>query len=494
MMRPIRVIENGVVTTNFQSVVPMEGLHADRSVLDPLLGAISSDIDLPEEVETSLSGPVTSVTYPGGYATISGGSYVLTDLHVACNNLLRIIEDYTDEDHTKLTKSVEQYHTALALTLVGKKGLLNRQVLTSRVGKSIRAVAVACADRSPEWIGLPSRAMSSIGICEGDLVTFCRFPILTDGGVEVVRAYPRNDDAISVHPVLHEQLNLDHDGDEIPVWAVPREHYLEAEAAIVSYYKGKDSKKMPYPVAKTKGDSWDASTPVDRIHQDVVTGLAPTGASISPLDIIDGNVDWYEKASGKDLLEDTREIINGLSLEQIRERVCHVNKANLIMKRYVGPAGALGTAIKVVALRSGDQDVLVSAMYINERLTQSLMDAKHNVGSTDQQEFIQIMDALNLTGPMQCATRAQVVKKLTSAGMDEQKVKPFCDYHYAAAANPKDAGVKSVYADTVATLELCTTKPKDLEDMIHTLRSVRLGDPVHAEDPLTASVLRVLNS
>ena len=133
-MRAITVTEGDKTFTNFQSIVPMDGLEADNTVLDPILGSISSVIDLPVEVDTPLCGPVTSVVYPGGYATAQGGSYILNDIQIAANNLLRLIEDYNPLDFTKLEKSVLAYHATLVGALSGKKGLLNRQIFTQRAG------------------------------------------------------------------------------------------------------------------------------------------------------------------------------------------------------------------------------------------------------------------------------------------------------------------------------------------------------------------------
>lgn len=494
-MRAISVVEGQNTFTNFQSVVPMEGLQADHTVLDPFLGAISSDIDLPTEVCTLLEGPITKVVYPGGYATEQGGSFVLTPLQVAANNLLRVIDAYDPADPSKLELSVERYHSALLGTLSGKGGLLNRQIFTQRAGDSLRAVAIAGHTRSPEWIGVPRRSLETTSAKEGDLCCAARFPILHDGSVEVLRMFAVDHDCVEVHPVLHRQMGLDHDGDTISLWVVPSELCDEAEDHVLSFYKAYDEKVKPYPVAVVKGESWDTDDDIDEIHEELVAKLAPTGKSIGPEDLINGDVEWYEESAGKDLLDDTRKIMSGIDLAEIRQRVCHVNGANLLMKRYVGPAGSLGTALRVTALTSGDTKIMRSAMYINERLTQSLMDAKHNVGATDQQGFMQVMSALNCADEMQHATRKQIIAKLVANGMDADKVSPYCEYVFIEQPNQgcPQRGVKEQFNAEHPLVSTSIAMENDIEDLTHLYRSSALTSP-DGHDPFTAAALRVFNS
>ena len=492
-MRAITVTEGDKTFTNFQSIVPMDGLEADNTVLDPILGSISSVIDLPVEVDTPLCGPVTSVVYPGGYATAQGGSYILNDIQIAANNLLRLIEDYNPLDFTKLEKSVLAYHATLVGALSGKKGLLNRQIFTQRAGCSVRAVAVATITRGPEWVAVPKSSMMQMGAIDGDLCTAVRFPCLWDGSVEVVRMYAVDNDCIGVHPVLHRQLNLDHDGDTVSLWRTPKELRDEAEQHVLSFYRSYDEKVKPYPVAVTKGESWDTDADIDEIHEELVAKLAPTGRSIGPEDLMDGTVEWYEQSAGKDLIADTQQIMSGIDLAEIRQRVCNVNQANLIMKRYVGPAGSLGTALKVTALSTGDETIQRSAMYINERLTQSLMDAKHNVGATDQQGFMQVMDALCCRRDMDGATRKQVIAKLVANGMDADRVRPYIDHFFVEGPNDSKqrCGVKNIFEDTHPFVATSTSMSNDEEELIALYR--RAGSPEHAEDAFTAAALRVLS-
>lgn len=492
-MRAITVTEGDKTFSNFQSIVPMDGLEADGTVLDPILGSISSVIDLPVEIDTPLCGPVTSVVYPGGYATAQGGSYILNDIQIAANNLLRLIQDYNPEDKSKLEKCVINYHTTLVTTLSGKKGLLNRQIFTQRAGCSLRAVAIASIDRGPEWIAVPKRSMMQMGASDGDLCTAVRFPCLWDGSVEVLRMYAVDHDCVGVHPTLHRQFGLDHDGDTMSLWMVPKALRDEAEQHVLSFYRGYDEKVKPYPVAVTKGESWDTDADIDDIHEELVAKLAPTGKSIGPEDLMDGSVEWYEQSAGKDLIADTQQIMSGIDLTEIRQRVCNVNQANLIMKRYVGPAGSLGTALKVTALSSGDETIMRSAMYINERLTQSLMDAKHNVGATDQQGFMQVMDALCCRRDMNGATRKQIIAKLTANGMDADKVRPYCDYMFAEGPNSSKQGdgVKAIFDSNHPLVATSTSMSNDEEELVSLYR--RAGLPEYAEDAFTAAALRVLS-
>ena len=496
-MRPISVVDDDKVVTNWQSVVPMEGLHSDRTVLDPILAMVSTAIDLPVEVETRLQGPITQVVYPGGSATVQGDSYVLKPYMIAANNLLRLIADcdWTTEDdllrrqqERMLAKSVNAYLLALVRTLSGKKGLINRQVLTRRADCSLRAVAIAGIARGPEWVGIPRKAMEQMGRKDGDLFTMVRFPCLWDGSVEIVRCYAVDHDCVVVHPVLHRQFGLDHDGDTLSLWAVPKHLVDEAEQHVLSFYKAYDEKVKPYPIAEVKGESWDTAEDLDVIHAEVLDKLAPTGKSIGPEDLISGDVAWYEQSAGKELLEDTRTIASGIDLAEIRDRVVTVNSANLIMKRYVGPAGALGTALKVIGLASKKPEVLRSAMYINERLTQSLMDAKHAVGGVESQGFMQVMDALNLQRDMEGAKRAQVVAKLVANGMEADKVRPFCDYFFVG----KDlVGVKEHYANYHSLLASSTSNSMDEDDLITEYRSA--SPDGYSDEAFTAAVLRVFS-
>lgn len=494
-MRPISVVDpDGTTHTNFQSIVPMDGLQADYTVLDPILAGVSTSVDLPTGVPSPLYGHVHSVVYPGGYPTCQGGSYVLDNVQVAMNNLLRLIADYKEGDEAKLEKSVANYQAALVLHFSGKDGLINRHILTSRRQRSFRSVAVADISHAPDWVGLPRRIMETCGLRKGNLTTLTRYPILHEGGVEVVRAYPVDDNCIHVHPVLCKQLGLDFDGDNVAGQALNSHIKDEGAENVLSYFKACEDKDKPYPVATTKGEQWAPSTPISDIHEEVVAKLAPTGQSIGPADLLNGNVEWYEKATGKELIDDNQKIISGLSVSDVRQRVTDVNFANLVMKRFVGPAGALGSALKVLALGTGKTPVIRSAMYINEHLTQSLMDAKHNVGATESQGFMKIMDSLNCTGVFKDATAGKIMAVLIENGMDEAKVRPFCDEIFSSGCND---GVKVMFAERFGLVASCTTSSvSDLSDLIHDYRLYRAMAP-HVDndsDALTQAAFRALSS
>lgn len=499
MLKPIVNASDGIVTDNFQSRVPIEGTDVMSTVLDPFITALSTTVPLPVEVLSPLCGLVTEVVYPGGSASRMGGSWILTPLQVAMNNLLRVISEYDPDNETTVSnieKSVYNYQSALVNALAGKDGLINRFVITGRSANSGRFVAIASTERGPEWVGVPAAMMDDLGFKEGSYALVARQPILHEKGVEVVRTYPVPHDCIAFHPVLHEDFNLDHDGDQCPVQFVPIAFEDEAAANVLSSYKDKPVKNIPYPVTSEKGEAWESGESLDEIGAEVESGLAPTGISISPEDMISGKVDWYEKASGKELLEDSRKIIDGLNLSEIRERVGHVGFANLCTKRFVGPAGALGTALRVIALASGDNEVLLSAMYINERITQTLMDAKHSVGATDEQGFIKVMDALNLRREFDGASRADISAVLIENGMDEEKIKPFMEYHFLELENFEDEGkgVKDSYANGHDFLASSTGNVQDMDELLHTYRSYSGVDPSYATTPFTAAALRIFKS
>lgn len=489
------------VTSDFQSEVPMEGTSIQSTLADPAIVEAGAEIPLGFVVDTPY-GPTDKIAYPGGYVQDDGNYWVLEPYQVAINNLLRLRKalrvsrpEEADVWYKRFQKSVDAFYAALSRLLSGKKGLMARHLIGARTGNSLRAVAIAGVSRGPEWVGVPQKSMNIIGALDGQLFLAARFPVLHKGSVEVLRAYGVDCDCVVVHPVLHRQFGLDHDGDTMSLWKVPEQLRHEAEDHVLGFYRGYDEKVKPYPVGVTNGESWETDADIDEIHEELVAKLAPSGRSIGPGDLISGDVEWYEESTGKDLIADTQQIVSGIDLAEVRDRVCNVNFANLVTKRYIGPAGSLGASIKTLALATGDLDIQGSAMYVTERLCQSLMDAKHNIGHTDKGEFQTLMDLLHFRGGAFTMSERNYLAALEGCGLSAERSRPIAALLIGLRDEVEsefDAGAGAFFDNRHAVLAAALDSDVDADFLTDSLCKLLNSHSDTAPDPITKSLYSIM--
>lgn len=434
-MRPIRMIADGPqgkiitdATAIFVGAVIDERQVVDikDTVLDPEICKNGGWIDLPIECFDFSGALVKRLYYPAFDHQRQGRMINLNRMAMFANRLLRCIESFREGLATPkaLAEMVLVYQLGAIRGLGGKNGVVNNNVVASRISHSGRAVVLINGDRAPEIVGIPKFIMRKMGLEDGDLVFVGREPTIWHGSIEVLRARGTNRVAIELHPLVFKQLGADCDGDTVYVYAIPKNAECQEEAAkqILGFTKG--FAKWPAFMRMNHPDetvNWDTAT------EDSQERTKITGFSVTPREILKQGDRLKKLCSvmGKDVADECLKIAKGIDETELRKYVLDQNEALLHMKLWIGPIGSISNRLRVFA--GTNAKLLASASYMSERLQQMLLDTKHHIGKKKGYGPTDVIEILNRNGRYNAIGGQyleDVVDELEKMGMNRKQVWP----------------------------------------------------------------------
>jgi len=438
-MRPLRLIAHGpqgIALTDAAAVFvgavvdETQVIDSRDTVLDSEICARGGWIDLPFPCTDFVGKRIERLYYPAFEHQRRGRLIHLNRMAVAANIMLRTLQSFQEGNSTEETvqKMVLSYQLCAVRMLGGKRGVVNSNMIASRVANSARGVLVVNADRHPEIVGIPSHIMRRIKLDDRDLVFVGREPTIWHGSIEVVRARSTNRNVIELHPLLFKQLGADCDGDTVYVYAVPKDPKCQEEAA--EQVLGFTRQWGRWPAYMRLED------PSDYVDWEILEAenkrrTTVTGFSVTPREILEksSRVSTLCERMGKDVADECIQIAKGIDEPTLKKYVNDQNTALLHMKIWMGPIGAVSNRLRVFA--GMDKTLIASASHVSERLQQMLLDTKHHIGRREGYGVTHVLDILNRRGKFSTLSPVyleDVVDELTRLGMDREAIWPIMAY------------------------------------------------------------------
>jgi len=463
-LKPLLLKSGDEVTNNITKVFDVHSaVEINDTILDPEFQEIGTVISLGQKVPTPF-GKITEIRVPACPVYLQEDIVVLDDIAVRANNLLRVLllVEKKEKSPEALFKSVGNLQRLLVTRIVGKRGILTRNILGRRMTNTGRAVLLPSYSAEPEEVYIPAHIMEKTGIKSDQLVLVGRDPSIWMGSVEVLRAFPHAEDTIRLHPFVFSQFGADCDGDTVWIMRVPEEIQDRLVPEILGFTKSHKT--------ETKSPSSDLPPiQIDWSNPGVASKRSSytNGFSISPLDIINDSkdIERFKKVTGKDIGKEAMLIAGGLSNKKYNEYLTVINETVLIQKVYLGPVGAAAQKLKLVA---GRHPLLIrSANYISERAQQMLFDVKGSVqgDKEDLQVFFEILDIINLNGAYRSIGKivkhSEVIDRLRILEFDIELCSPMITYLYTVyplEVVVKWLGQKSIVSRAISKDDLDTAK------------------------------------
>ena len=428
-MLPIRY-ETGALAT--ASVLDEVQLATTKdTVLDPELEQTGAWMQLPIPCNDYVNRPIQQVWFPPSPALRENGQVVLDHMQSAAQMLLCAIDGFLCKrtKNTQLVTSVRSYQLQAIRTLFGKDGFINQHLVSVRMRRTGRAVLLATPGGSPFNCIAPISMMKQLGIRDGDPVIIGRDPTIWEGSVEALNCYGGKDDVIRLHPIVFGQLGADSDGDTVWLLGLNRDCHEEAQKHIGQFMQR--HAKYPVPYAHDGAEiNWET------VEEEMYLRARPTGFSVGPEDVLTdtGVMNQVQIITGKDLTDECRRVAQGLSLEEWKKLILHMNQAQLTMKVGMGPVGAAGMALRIIA---GDHPRKKKAAgAVSERLSQLLLSAKNARDTGCQYSHVAALDILQKRGEAASMSGEDAAKKIAGIlGLRPRDVRPIIHYLYSRTEN-----------------------------------------------------------
>jgi len=420
-------------TTDISKIVPFEFIDSvENTVLDPEIQNNGGEFKLNKPIYDNYGREIHRLTIPPIKAMFKENCWVLDNIQMKFNALMKVHDDYINQrcDYARVQNAAKSYlEKGLAESIWGKDGYFRSICISHRCPHSMRAVALPNADYGIDEVGIPKSAMLASNRKHGDFILITRFPAIWDGSIEVFKARASNNDCIELHPLLHSQFNLDHDGDTLSGYWVPDEEDCLQEAAdnLISFFKESEN-SWPTELCMNgyPKEEYDPSD-IESLKTETKQRLVPDGFSIDPVALLD-QIHDLDEVTGKGYAEDISAICKGISKKDFYNRSIDINVKNLTMKMFMGPVGVISNDVKLIG-SNGPEHVKKSAMYISQAIQQSLMDSKHEVGSPNNMRFMKIRNAIR--GDQHYKRNPdKIMECIEENGMDASKAEPFVMYMY----------------------------------------------------------------
>jgi hypothetical protein len=421
-------------TSDISKVIPEELIDSlENTVLDSEIQEHGINYQLVDFIIDPFDRRTNKIQLPPIKAIVDQNCYILNTLQIMFNTILKVEDSYIKNEctQTSLAAAVNNYITrGLTSSLWGKNGYFRNLCVAHRNIDSVRGVALPNANYGIHEVGIPRRAMSISDRKHGDYCLVTRYPAIWDGSIEVVRARASNNDCIEIHPLLHKQLNLDHDGDDLTIFWVPKEKECleEAENNLLQFFKAEGAGTWPKQlIVNNESNNNFETDDLDLLKKETKERFIPNGLSIDPIEIISGNHN-LDQLFDKNYKEDTLEIANGIDSKNFYKRTTNINLINLTMKMFMGPVGSISNDVKLIG-KNGNSKVRRSAMHISEKIQQALMDSKHEIGSPNNMKFMKMKNAIGGTGETG-KDIGKILDCLNENGIELDKSLPFIVYMY----------------------------------------------------------------
>lgn len=401
-------------------------LEMQDTVLDPKISKHGGRISLPFPVEHWSGTEEASVLYVPKFQNMRQGHLIqLHPLAASANAVARAIHEFGEGKRSEksIVSIVKTYWRFAMHVVMGKTGIVNSAIFSTRACNSGRAVFLVNGTLSPHVVAVPRFMARKMGVKNGDLVIVGRDPTIWDGSIEIMSARVHDKNTIEANPLLCKQWGADCDGDELYIVKVPTGEKAQEEAhAQVGNFVIQNASWPSYLRESVQEETVDWGN----LENEIRSRNVVTGKSVSPEDILNESeeVKTICARTGKDVSAECKKIALGLTPEEVEQYIQDQNSANLMMKIGLGPIGSLCMRIKTIC--GSDQDLLRSGAYISERLQQMLLDGKHTVGTNGAQYApTDMIDLMNREGPFVATTMEDVLGVLKSSGLDTERARPF---------------------------------------------------------------------
>lgn len=409
-MKPIEYQSSSGVVFNVPKVISsLSVINKDDTVLSDEFQTNGALISLPPGT-TGIIGPIDSIKIPPCPHSTIDGLIVLDDVAVKVNNLLRVIRLYEkgEKEITHVSKSLVALQTFIIGNITQKSGILNQFILGTRMPNTLRGVLVPYNGPARHHAMFPLKAKKVLEINEDDCIVIGRDPVIWDGSIEVVTAKFWNRNTIGLNPVIYKQLGADSDGDT--VWAIAIDQAAQEKV-------------------KSKILSFNPDVPYREFTTD--------GFSVSPMDIVQNskNCEEFTNRTGKNVQEEAFAIANTVSKEDFNNYLVTINRALLVQKKLLGPAGAVSNKLKLIG--TTNPILLKSANIISERLQQVLFDYKGVINSSnDAVNIFDMYDLVSMKGVYKTTFdhmvgHTEVISRLEKYGVNKEDAYPIISYVYS---------------------------------------------------------------
>jgi len=400
-------------TTELGAVIRSDQLvDVKETILDPEVLEQGVSIPLPGKLCDLWGRPIEEIRLPAmGRPTESGGMLFIHGIQILGNAILRSLEDGRGE----IQDLVLRYQLRLLDHLAGKNGLLARGVLGTRLPNSGRLVGTPSTDRNPGWVGIHRATMERTGTREGDLVLVGRDPVIHEGSIEILRAYPIHPHTMTIHPLLFAGFGLDCDGDTV-FFIRPNLEEPKILTEMAAYHLAWTKKNARWPKSLCPEGLPDVPD-WSQIEADTERRFR-IGHSYCPRDVLapTGRTRELEALAGKPFIERNTKIVRG---EEILETVLRTTDEQTRMKRELGLVGA--TARRLILLAGQDPWIRQGANVLSERLQQMKLDAKHDVESLDTMD---LFDMFERRGKWRHIPVSALVRALEGVGIERRDSYP----------------------------------------------------------------------
>ena len=420
-------------TTDISKIIPFELIDSiENTVLDLEIQENGGEFKFNKPIIDSYGRELNQLIIPPIKLVAQENSWVLDNIQMKFNTVIKVHNDYINNrcDFNRVQNAAKSYlEKGLATAIWGKKGLFRNICIAHRTPHSVRAVALPNANYGIDEVGIPRNVMLASDRKHGDPVLITRFPAIWEGSIEILRARTSNNSCIEIHPLLHSQLNLDHDGDTLTGYWVPNEPDCidEAIANILSFFKANEN-SWPTELCMNGYKKETYSTvDLDALKIETKQRLIPDGFSIDPMSLLTKTHN-LDEITDKNYAEDIYAICKGISRRNFYDRSIDINVKNLTMKMFMGPVGVVSNDVKLVG-SNGPIHVRDSTMYISEAIQQSLMDSKHEVGNANNMRFMKLRNAIAGNQDYKMDIN-KIIKCIEENDMNSAKAAPFVIYMY----------------------------------------------------------------
>lgn len=381
----------------------------------------------PKKLDLTKFHTVDSILVPwmSGFG-ISSDMICMNQVISCANEILQTIEnaDKLEESSAQLQKAVWGYMKTVAKVLGGKRGLIRREIFETRLGRSMRGVAVPEKNLSFYQVGI---GRNKTGLIEGldTQVVYClldREPNLWMGSVQVMElvVLPYESDAIYTNPFCYRELNLDFDGDCVSIVVPPHTEKTIPELSAACGYTQYEYARWSEEFLLCNPDpKVDWSRPVEDLNSRVGKRF-----TLTPREIVSGSGEYLEACKSnkaKSVPDDFASFARGVNLDQFVNEAQNAVLQLIRMKREIGILGALTD--KIVQLTLGlEPKRLKDSLRIKEFLVQLLLDSKSGTHAFDSHK---LSDLFGKKGKYQSLTKTDFIEELKKLSIPDKILELF---------------------------------------------------------------------
>lgn len=398
------------------------------------------------------------------------GVQYLNPIQSQANNMINILQSYTNDDEEKkdwLQSAFNGLNDALISSLAGKRGILNRYLSGYRVRDSLMFVCTGSPRLKHDQIEIPRKYARNIGVESGDLVMYCRHPILHELSVRFARAVVISDSATGALPYRNFLgLGADCDGDQIVVFALPREvvqypgieeaiseditdtvNRSEMHGSMLLYKKEKrppvgehfvsmctecqtvNKLQMDAPrECSSCGAKLAAGIPMDLETLDTEERFIEDGLSFGPEDVINsGSCEFLDRLRDNDIKDTKDDFFNIFRGEaDLIASAGAVLEEQSNIKLKLGFVGRTGSDALVAANFIDKPEINRSACYLKEKLSQQVLDCKHGEDLSNMETILGIL--CKFGEEYRYLSADEMVERAQSFGYNPQLLRPIIEY------------------------------------------------------------------